>query len=377
MQMYYVGIDIAKRTHVACVLDEEGKVVVKPFKVENSKKGFQKFFDKITPFLEITVGLEATGHYWVSLYEALVLKKYKVVALNPLQVSAFRNQGIRGAKTDDIDCVLIAKVLRFGVHLETQLPNDTVLALRQLCCWRADLVHQMTGIRLKLQSVLDQVFPEFSDVFKDIMLPTSRTVLSEMSTPDEVLKTDYKKLYTLISKASRNVFGKKKAEELIEAAKDSVGIKTSREIFGFQIKLIVDQINHLKNQIKTIDKKVKNLYAKANTKLTSIPGINFRTAAAIVGEAGTDFSRFEHEKGGATAFVAFAGFDPMTAQSGKSMRREKCQREDLPIYVGPFGMQPSLQNNVILCSKGFMKNRNLVANITLWPWDMSPTKCVM
>lgn len=328
--MYYAGIDIGKRTHVACVLDQEGKKVVKPFKFANSKEGYEKLFQKISSFEEVLISLEATGHYWIPLFEALTNQKFHVTALNPLQVSAFRNQGIRGSKTDDIDCVLIAQVSRFGVQLETKLPDDTVLALRQLCRWRADLVQQITNTRLKLQSVLDQVFPEFSEVFKSTTLPTARKVLAEMATPDEVLEVDYKKLLNLIEKASRGVFGEEKAKELVSAAKNSVGIKTSRKIFGFQIKLIVEQINHLKEQTKKIDQEVKKLYSKLDNKLISIPGINIKTAAAIIGETGTDFSRFKNEKGGATAFVAFSGFDPRAVQSGTSDGPRKMSKRGSP-----------------------------------------------
>ncbi|MCF6309340.1 MAG: hypothetical protein L3J19_02535 [Sulfurimonas sp.] len=33
--MYYVGIDIAKQFHIACVLDESNKYLVKNFRIES------------------------------------------------------------------------------------------------------------------------------------------------------------------------------------------------------------------------------------------------------------------------------------------------------------------------------------------------------
>ena len=55
--------------------------------------------------------MEATGSYWLSLYEQLHNRGMQVTVLNPLQVKAYRNEGIRGAKNDRIDALLIVKVL--------------------------------------------------------------------------------------------------------------------------------------------------------------------------------------------------------------------------------------------------------------------------
>lgn len=35
--MYYCGIDVAKRKHVAILLDEQGDVVMAPFRVSNNR----------------------------------------------------------------------------------------------------------------------------------------------------------------------------------------------------------------------------------------------------------------------------------------------------------------------------------------------------
>ena len=40
--MYYVGVDIAKRSHYAAAHDESGAVVVSPFPFDNTSQGFAK-----------------------------------------------------------------------------------------------------------------------------------------------------------------------------------------------------------------------------------------------------------------------------------------------------------------------------------------------
>ena len=67
--MYFVGIDIAKRFHETTIIDEQGKVVVKRIKFQNSHLGFCKFMDAVRKLNQsVEFAMEATGHYWFSLY---------------------------------------------------------------------------------------------------------------------------------------------------------------------------------------------------------------------------------------------------------------------------------------------------------------------
>jgi len=62
--MHYCGIDIAKRKHVLAVMDEKGEIVKAPFSVDNNRAGFEQLRDVLVAIPgQVTVGLEATGHY--------------------------------------------------------------------------------------------------------------------------------------------------------------------------------------------------------------------------------------------------------------------------------------------------------------------------
>ena len=41
--MFYIGIDIAKRSHQAAVTDVSGNIIVKPFNFKNTAAGFTQF----------------------------------------------------------------------------------------------------------------------------------------------------------------------------------------------------------------------------------------------------------------------------------------------------------------------------------------------
>ena len=68
-----VGMDIAKRTHYACFVDERGRVLEKAFAVHQSREGFEVYIKMIRQAMkehektDVIVGIEPTGHYWMNL----------------------------------------------------------------------------------------------------------------------------------------------------------------------------------------------------------------------------------------------------------------------------------------------------------------------
>jgi len=68
--MFYCGIDIGKRKHAVALLDERGKPYKAVFTIENTRAGLDLLVDELQKLGdEVMVGLEATGHYWLALYE--------------------------------------------------------------------------------------------------------------------------------------------------------------------------------------------------------------------------------------------------------------------------------------------------------------------
>ena len=169
--MIYVGIDIGKRFHIACSLNEKNEFS-KHVKIDSLQTGYEQLLKQLLQKegnqKDILIGLEATGHYWLTLFEKLKRDGYTVFVLNPLQVQSFRNEKIRGTKTDDADCELIAKVVKFGIGRETKIPNEDLFQLKQLSRFRFDLVQQVTTEKLKIIRALDNVFPEYDTLFSDM-----------------------------------------------------------------------------------------------------------------------------------------------------------------------------------------------------------------
>ena len=85
--MFFIGIDVAKRSHQAAVTDISGNVIVKPFNFKNSSDGFTKFLSIVESNAieknDCTIGLESTGHYWYPLYFFLIENGFDVKVFNP------------------------------------------------------------------------------------------------------------------------------------------------------------------------------------------------------------------------------------------------------------------------------------------------------
>jgi transposase len=313
--MFYVGIDIAKKNHEASIIDSSGKLLDKSISFSNSQAGCDKlisFFGKLKANTSNTIiGMEATGHYWVSLYSYLIDLGFTVYVINPIQSDAFRKMYIRQTKNDSKDSFIIAQIMRFGEFSTTSLVDEDIMALRQLSRYRLALVDECSDWKRKCIALLDQVFPEYSKLFSNTFGVTSKELLSKYPTPEDMLSVDTNSLAELLSKASKGRFGILKANEIQESASNTFGVGFAKDAFAFQIKQIIAQINFIEEQLKELETEISNLLHKTNTIITTITGIGDVLGAIIIGEIG-DISRFEK----ASQLVAYAGLDVAVRQSG-------------------------------------------------------------
>ena len=306
--MFYVCIDIAKNNHEASIIDSNGKLVTSSFSFSNSVKGLEKFKRIISSFSlssnNCIIGMEATGHYWVSLYSFLVDLGFTCIAINPIQSDAFRKMYIRQIKNDSVDSFIIAQVLRFGEFSVSNFSDEDTFALRNLSRYRFALVDEVTDWKRKLVSILNQVFPEYSSLFSNIYGVTSEELLSKYPLPEDMLSISANELAELLSKCSKGRFGIDKAKEIQDKASNSFGIKFALKSFSFQIKQIINQISFLEDQILDVEEEISSMLNSLCPVITTITGIGDILGAAIFSEIG-DISRFEK----ASQLVAYAGLD--------------------------------------------------------------------
>ncbi len=316
--MYYLGIDVAKRKHTAMILDEQGQVIDRAFGFSNNRSGFGQLLAKMRALPEpLTVSLEATGHYWLALYDHLTRRDYTVLVLNPLQMAAYRRTGIRKRKTDRHDAYWIADFVRIGGGQPCHLSQQVILQIRELARFRFRLVEQIGDCKRKAISILDRVFPEYETLFSNIFIRTSRRLLQEAVTAEEFADFALDELHSLLSSASRGRFGLTKAQQILDTAAQSVGVSFLADAARLELRCLLNQIEFLEAQVAEVDAALDTLLQQTEQYLTTIPGIGATTAAALLGEIG-NVERFPNlEK-----LVAYAGIDPTVYQTGQFEARE-------------------------------------------------------
>lgn len=313
--MLYLGIDIGKRNHVASLMDEKAKILFKAFSFGNTTDGANSLLEKLsvhTNKSNVEIGMEATGHYWLSIYSFLIEKGFTVHVVNPIQTDGWRKgTEIRKRKTDIIDSVLIADLIRYGNFDETSLSDEELLSLRNLSRFRHYLVSSIGDLKRKVICVLDQVFPEYQSAFSNIFGKTSKELLSHFQTAKDFENISSKQLENVLEKVAFKSFAKNKITQISELAANSFGLKFCRDSFSLQLKLLIEQIRFIEAQVSDVEAEIKTLLQKIDSPITTIPGIGDINGAVILGEIG-DISRFSN----ASKLAAYAGIDASVSQSG-------------------------------------------------------------
>jgi transposase len=311
--MYICGIDVAKYEHTAQIMDSEGQVQGKAFTVKNTADGFARLLAELEGLDgAITVGLEATGHYWLALYEALTAPGYAVVVLNPLQVAAYRRSGIRKVKKDSQDAWWVADYVRIANLPASAQSLPSLLQMRELSRFRYRLMEQVGDCKRKVISMLDRVFPEYETLFSSVFLQSSKALLKEAATAQQIADFDLGELSQLLKEASRGHFGPEKAASIQEAARQSIGVSFLSDAIYIEMQCLLDQLDLLQEQIQLIDQSIADLMDQIPQFITTIPGVGPVTGAAILSEIG-DVNRFENSE----KLVAYAGIDATVYQTGQ------------------------------------------------------------
>ena len=314
--MFFAGIDIAKHKHEASVIDTNGKALLDSISFSNSKEGCEKLlalFNRLDIARDdVLIGMEATGHYWLSVHAFFLEQGFDVKVINPIQSEAFRKMYIRQTKNDSKDSFIIAQIMRFGQFSATNLSEEGIIALRQLSRYRLALVDSCGDCKRRVIALLDQVFPEYASLFSDTFGVASTELLLKYPTPEDMLTVSTRKLTALISKASHGRLGEEKAKQVKAAAADSFGVSFAKDAFAFQIRQLMEQLTFLEKQIVELEKEISVLLVQTGSFITTIPGIGDTLGAIIVSEIG-DINRFDAPG----KLVAFAGLDVKVNQSGE------------------------------------------------------------
>lgn len=313
----YAGVDIAKNDHVIGAIDDSGDPVCRPLQFKNCEGGFEKcaaWLEGIAGDPEdVTVAMEATGHYWMACFSYLAAAGYAVIVINPVHVRAVRKlKGLSGVKNDRIDSLLIAETLRIGEYDPTQLATDEVQSLKALTRYRQGLSEQIAQTKTKVIRLMDSYFPEYAGLFSNMFGAASVALMSKSPLPAEIARMKTPALARLLSSASHGRHGREKAEEVKRAARTSVGIRLGEQAAAFEVREYLALIGYLGEKLARADRQIEAMLEAIEPLVLTIPGVSVTLGAQIVAEIG-DIGRF---KNGASV-VKYAGLNSGVSQSGE------------------------------------------------------------
>jgi len=315
--MFYVGIDVASEKHDCAIMDSATGKFCDVFVFANNQEGFNALVSKFAmysmeeDFSDIEIGLESTGHYSNNLVNFLHEKRLSVKVFNPLAVQRLRKaQTLRRTKTDQTDAKFLACMLigDDSKSYEKSLPQ--IEELKTLTRHRFRLVKEKSKHKLHIARLITIVFPEITTAFCSTSIATVRELLMQYPSARDIAAGDIRKLTSLLWTASKHRFGRVKAEEIRNLARQSIG--TNNRGTALELQQHLQAVRFLNQQIKVVEDEIKAIMIELNSPIISIPGISYTLGAMILAEIG-DMKNFQNP----AKLLAYAGLDPSCYQSGK------------------------------------------------------------
>jgi len=279
------------------------------------------------------VAMEATGVYWIPLYQILETCGFEVCLVNARHV-----KHAPGRKSDVQDCQWLQYLYSVGLLRASFRPPEAVCAVRTLLRHRDSLVQLAAAHTLHMQKALTQMNLQLHHVLTDITGVTGLAILDAIlagerdpqvlarhrdhrvkASPDTIAKAlvgDYRSehLFTL----RQSLAGYRQAQGLIEACDQEVQSRLAA------FASTIDPATHplpptAKSRRKSrgtpappgFDLRTE-LYRILGTDLTAVPGLNTPSVFTLFAELGAELSAFP----ASDHFASWLGLCPDNRISG-------------------------------------------------------------
>lgn len=300
------GIDIGSREHW---------VAVDPDRCEEPVRCFSTFTDSLEAMadwlqelgIEI-VAMEATGVYWIALFELLDRHGFDVQLVN-----SRATRQVSGRKSDVLDCQWIWQLMSHGLLKGAYRPDDAVCVLRSLVRQRDNKVKEQSRCIEHMQKALTQMNIQLDNVVSDLMGKTGtailRAIVAGERSPQRLAALRDRRLRADKDTVARSLYGNWREEHLFALAQalahyDFIaeqirdcdeGIKEQLEALPSLTDVCSEPVKVLRSPHRTMAQQKmlhRALHHVMGVDLTAIPSIGIETVLVLAGEVGPDLSRF-------------------------------------------------------------------------------------
>ena len=290
-----------------------------------------------------TVVLEATGVFWIPLFELLESRGFEVRLVDARQMRRIPGR----PKSDIHDAQWLQRLHTYGLLAAAFRPEEPVCVLRSYLRQRAMLVTYAAQHIQHMQKALTQMNVKLQHVVSDITgvtgLAIIRAIVAGQRDPLELAKLRDDRCSHSEAEIARALYGNWRAEHLF-------ALKQAVELYDFYRKQMVACDRQIEAQLKQFKDKSggqpvppkarrrrrgdnrpvfearEALYRMAGVDLTVIEGIEESTALVVLSEIGTDMSRWPSAK----HFCSWLGLCPNHRISGGrvlSRRTKPCANQ--------------------------------------------------
>src|SRR5699024_10181964 len=319
-QTLIIGVDIAKRKHVARAVDDRGRDLVKRLVFTNLLQGFSNLIEWAESLSDeherpnIIIGMEPTGHYWLNLAYHLKAQGIHVVVANPMKVKRSKEMDDDSpTKNDTKDAKVIAQIIRDGRYHEPILPEDVYAELREGMKLYDMIQEDMASIKAQMHNALDRYFPEFLNVFKDWTGKTALHLLESGYLPEDIRKASEEDLLLEVKRAAKRGVGIKRIQDLKQAAENSVGLTVGLRMGRQEMRYLIDQYKALEERLIALEAQLEELvlHIPGADQMIAIKGVSAITVAGFFAEVG-DLSNYRDPR----QIIKLAGLNLKMNQSG-------------------------------------------------------------
>ncbi len=296
------GLDVHKKSVVACVITPEGQEL-RSF--ATMTQDLLALADWLREHRVTQVAMESSGVYWKPVYN-LLEDEFTVWVVN-----AHHMKAVPGRKTEVKDAEWIAELLRHGLLKPSYIPARPQRELRELTRYRRSLVQERSREANRIQKVLEGGNVKLGSVATDLLGVSGRAMLKAMSQGED----DPKRLTELARGRLRE------KQDALEKALQ--GLMGSHQRFMLRVQL--SHLSHLDGQIETLNQEVARRldpFEATVAALDTIPGVGRSTAQVILAEMGADMEQFP--SGGHLA--SWAGVCPGNNRSADKRKRSPTRK---------------------------------------------------
>lgn len=169
------GIDCGSATHFVAVSPKADSVPIRSFSTYTSD--LHRLADWLQSCGITTVAMEATGVYWVPIYEILEDRGLEVLLVNAHHV-----KNVPGRKSDVSDCEWLRQLHSVGLLRGSFRPAAEITALRSYLRHRETLVQSCGTAVLQMQKALVQMNLQLHVAISDITGVTGLRILRDIVT---------------------------------------------------------------------------------------------------------------------------------------------------------------------------------------------------